>query len=236
MAKKASKNITKSRAAVTQPAYALPDAVGLLQKVKYAKFDETVDLTMRLGVDTRHADQMVRGTVVLPHGLGKSKTVAVIATGDRQKEALEAGADFVGGEEMVEKIQKENWTAFDALIATPDMMKVVGRLGKVLGPKGLMPNPKTGTVTMDVASAVKEIKAGKVEFRADKTSLVHVPVGKLSFPPQKLVDNATTVINSIVRAKPSAAKGKYIKSLTLSSTMGPGVPLDSAVADAVGKH
>ena len=192
---KTRKNIVKARAAVTKPAYPLPEAVGLLKQVKYAKFDETVDLTMRLGVDTRHADQMVRGTVVLPHGLGKTKTVAVIASGDRQKEATAAGADFVGGEEMVEKIQKENWTAFDALIATPDMMKVVGRLGKVLGPKGLMPNPKTGTVTLDVAAAVKEIKAGKVEFRADKTSLVHVPVGKLSFEPQKLVDNATTVID-----------------------------------------
>jgi large subunit ribosomal protein L1 len=230
------KNIAKARAAITKPTYPLPEAVNLLKQVKYAKFDETVDLTMRLGVDTRHADQMVRGTVVLPHGLGKTKTVAVIATGDRQKEATEAGADFVGGEEMVEKIQKENWTAFDALIATPDMMKVVGRLGKVLGPKGLMPNPKTGTVTMDVAAAVKEIKAGKVEFRADKTSLVHVPVGKLSFEPQKLIDNATTVISSIVRAKPAAAKGKYIRSVTLSSTMGPGVPLDSQVADAAGKH
>ena len=217
--------------------YPLPEAVGLLQQVKYDKFDETVDLTMRLGVDTRHADQMVRGTVVLPHGLGKTKTVAVIASGDRAEgNHLAAGADFVGGEEMaVEKIQKENWTDFDALIATPDMMKVVGRLGKVLGPKGLMPNPKTGTVTLDVAAAVKEIKAGKVEFRADKTSLVHVPVGKLSFDPQKLVDNATTVIGAIVRSKPSAAKGKYIKSVTLSSTMGPGVPLDSAVADAAGK-
>jgi large subunit ribosomal protein L1 len=240
VARKLSKNIVKARAAVTKPTYPLPEAVGLLKQVKYAKFDETVDLTMRLGVDTRHADQMVdqmvRGTVVLPHGLGKTKIVAVIATGDRQKDATAAGADFVGGEEMVEKIQKENWTAFDALIATPDMMKVVGRLGKVLGPKGLMPNPKTGTVTMDVAAAVKEIKAGKVEFRADKTSLVHVPVGKLSFDPQKLVDNVTTVIGSIVRAKPSAAKGKYIKSVTLSSTMGPGVPLDSAVADAAGKH
>jgi large subunit ribosomal protein L1 len=234
--KKSSKNIVKARAAVTKPAYPLTEAVTLLKSVKFAKFDETVDLTMRLGVDTRHADQMVRGTVVLPHGLGKTKTVAVIASGDRQKEATAAGADFVGGEEMVEKIQKENWTAFDALIATPDMMKVVGRLGKVLGPKGLMPNPKTGTVTLDVAAAVKEIKAGKVEFRADKTSLVHVPVGKLSFDPQKLVDNATTVISAIVRSKPSAAKGKYIKSVTLSSTMGPGVPLDSAVADAAGKH
>ena len=233
---KDSKNILKARAAVQKPAYALPEAVGLLKQVKYAKFDETVDLTMRLGVDTRHADQMVRGTVVLPHGLGKTKIVAVIATGDRQKDAIAAGADFVGGEEMVEKIQKENWTDFDALIATPDMMKVVGRLGKVLGPKGLMPNPKTGTVTLDVAAAVKEIKAGKVEFRADKTSLVHVPVGKLSFDPQKLIDNATTVIGAIVRSKPSAAKGKYIKSVTLSSTMGPGVPLDSAVADAAGKH
>ena len=236
MAKKASKNIAKARAAVTEAVYALPEAVSLLQKVKFAKFDETVQVSLRLGVDTRHADQMVRGTVVLPHGLGRTKTVAVIATGDRQKEAQEAGADFVGGEEMVEKIQKENWTDFDALIATPDMMKVVGRLGKVLGPKGLMPNPKTGTVTLDVASAVKEIKAGKVEFRADKTSLVHVPVGKLSFAADKLVDNANTVIQSVVRAKPSAAKGKYIKSLTLSSTMGPGVPLDAAAAEATGKR
>jgi len=228
--------MTKARAAVTKPAYPLSEAVSLLKQVKYAKFDETVDLTMRLGVDTRHADQMVRGTVVLPHGLGKTKTVAVVASGDRQKEATEAGADFVGGEEMVEKIQKENWTDFDALIATPDMMKVVGRLGKILGPKGLMPNPKTGTVTMDVAAAVKEIKAGKVEYRADKTSLVHVPVGKLSFDEQKLIDNARTVIIAIVRAKPAVAKGKYIKSITLSSTMGPGVPLDPALAEAAAKR
>ena len=234
--KKSGKNVEKARAAIEKRPYTLQEAVPLLQKVKFAKFDETVDLTMRLGVDPKHADQMVRGTVVLPHGLGKTKKVLVIASGEKVREAEAAGADFVGGEEMVEKIQKENWTAFDALIATPDMMKVVGRLGKILGPKGLMPNPKTGTVTVDVGAAVKEIKAGKVEFRADKTSLVHVPVGKLSFAPQKLVDNATTVITSIVRAKPSAAKGKYIKSLTLSSTMGPGVPLDSAVADAAGKH
>ena len=234
--RKSGKNVEKARAGVEKHPYTLQEAVPLLQKVKFAKFDETVDLTMRLGVDPKHADQMVRGTVILPHGLGKTKKVLVIASGEKQREAEAAGADIVGGEEMVEKIQKENWTAFDALIATPDMMKVVGRLGKVLGPKGLMPNPKTGTVTLDVASAVKEIKAGKVEFRADKTSLVHVPVGKLSFEPQKLIDNATTVIGAIVRSKPSAAKGKYIKSVTLSSTMGPGVPLDSAVADAAGKH
>src|SRR6202451_3609851 len=235
MAKKASKNITKSRAAVEPRNYLLPEAVGLLQKVKFAKFDETVDLTMRLGVDTRHADQMVRGTVVLPHGLGKTKIVAVIASGDRLKEAEAAGADFVGGEEMVEKIQKESWTAFDALIATPDMMKSVGRLGKVLGPRGLMPNPKTGTVTQDVAAAIRAIKDGKGELRTDKTPLVHFRVGKLSFPPQKLIDNATTVINSVVRAKPSAAKGKYIRGITLSSTMGPGIPLDNEVAGAAGK-
>jgi len=235
MAQKSSKNIAKARALVEPRPYALQDAVPLLQKAKYAKFDETVDLTMRLGVDPKHADQMVRGTVVLPHGLGKSKVVAVIASGDKVKEAEAAGAEFVGGEDLVERIQKENWTAFDALISTPDMMKSVGRLGKVLGPRGLMPNPKTGTVTTDVAGAVKEIKAGKVEFRTDKTALVHVPVGKLSFTPEKLIDNARTVINSVVKAKPSAAKGKYIKGITLSSTMGPGIQLDSAVADAAGK-
>ena len=235
MAKKASKNITKSRAAVETRLYLLPEAVGLLKQVKFAKFDETVDLTMRLGVDTRHADQMVRGTVVLPHGLGKTKTVAVIASGDRLKEAEAAGADFVGGEDLVEKIQKEGWTAFDALIATPDMMKSVGRLGKVLGPRGLMPNPKTGTVTTDVAAAIKEIKAGKVEFRTDKTALVHVPVGKLSFDSQKLVDNAMTVILSVLKAKPSAAKGKYVKGVTLSSTMGPGIQLDAVALEAAGK-
>ena len=235
MGKKVSKNIAKARAAVEKRPYSLQDAVPLLQKVKFAKFDETVDLTMRLGVDPKHADQMVRGTVVLPHGLGKSKKVAVVTTGDRQREAEAAGADIVGGEELVEKIQKESWTDFDALIATPDMMKSVGRLGKVLGPRGLMPNPKTGTVTNDVAAAVKEIKAGKVEFRTDKTALVHVPVGKLSFDKQKLIDNAMTVISSVVKAKPSAAKGKYIKGVTLSSTMGPGIQLDYAAAELAGK-
>ena len=235
MARKLSKNLVKARALVEPRPYLLVDAVPLLQKAKYAKFDETVDLTMRLGVDPKHADQMVRGTVVLPHGLGKSKIVAVIASGERIKDAEAAGAEFFGGEELVEKIQKEKWTAFDALIATPDMMKSVGRLGKVLGPKGLMPNPKTGTVTTDVAGAVKEIKAGKVEFRTDKTALVHVPVGKLSFDPQKLIDNANTVISSVVKAKPSAAKGKYIKGVTLSSTMGPGIQLDYAAAELAGK-
>ena len=235
MPSKAGKNIEKARAQVDARSYTLVDAVTLLQKIKYAKFDETVDVTLRLGVDPKHADQMVRGTVVLPHGLGKKKIVLVLATGEKLREAEAAGADIFGGEELVEKIQKEGWTAFDALIATPDMMKSVGRLGKVLGPRGLMPNPKTGTVTQDVASAIREIKAGKVEFRADKTALVHVPVGKLSFPPEKLVENATTVLASVMRAKPSAAKGKYVKGITLSSTMGPGVPIDGAVADAAGK-
>src|SRR5271156_6101097 len=184
MSRKISKNIAKARAAVEKRPYALQDAVPLLQKVKFAKFDETVDLTLRLGVDPKHADQMVRGTVVLPHGLGKTKRVGVIASGDRLRDAEAAGADFVGGEDMVERIQKESWTDFDALIATPDMMESVGRLGKVLGPRGLMPSPKTGTVTNDGAAAIREIKAGKVEFRTDKTALVHVPVGKLSFSPE----------------------------------------------------
>jgi large subunit ribosomal protein L1 len=178
---------------------------------------------------------MVRGTVVLPHGLGKSKKVLVIASGDKIKEAQDAGADYVGGEEMVEKINKENWTDFDALIATPDVMKSVGRLGKVLGPKGLMPNPKTGTVTFDVAKAVQEVKAGKVEFRTDKTALVHVPVGKISFTPDKLVENATVVISSVNKAKPTVAKGKYIKGCYLSSTMGPGISIDTAQVEAAAK-
>src|SRR5438270_8129045 len=196
--KKAGKNITKARQAVEARPYQLKDAVPLLQKVKFAKFDETVEITMRLGVDPKHADQMVRGTVVLPHGLGKSKKVLVIASGDKQREAQAAGADIVGGEELVDKIQKENWIDYDAVIATPDTMKSVGRLGKVLGPRGLMPNPKTGTVTFDVAAAVKEIKAGKVEFRTDKTALVHVPVGKFSFAPNKLVEDASTLITSVI--------------------------------------
>src|SRR5438046_3183462 len=235
MSRKAGKNITKARAAIEKRSYQLNDAVPLLQKVKYAKFDETVEVTLRLGVDPKHADQMVRGTVVLPHGLGKSKKILVIAGGEKQREAEAAGADLVGGEDMVEKIQKENWTDYDAVIATPDMMKSVGKLGKVLGPRGLMPNPKTGTVTFDIANAVKEIKAGKVEFRTDKTALIHVPVGKISFTPDKLVDNATTLISSVIKAKPAAAKGKYLKGVYLSSTMGPGIPIDSAPIEQASK-
>src|SRR5580692_1161902 len=233
--KKSGKNIEKARQGIEAKSYPLQDAVPLLQKVKYAKFDETVDLTMRLGVDPKHADQMVRGTVVLPHGLGKSKKVLVIASGEKVREAQAAGADFVGGEDMVEKIQKENWTDYDAVIATPDMMKSVGRLGKVLGPRGLMPNPKTGTVTFDVAAAVRETKAGKVEFRTDKTALVHVPVGKISFSPDKLIDNATTLITSVIKAKPTVAKGKYVKGCFLSSTMGPGVSIDTSAVEAAAR-
>jgi large subunit ribosomal protein L1 len=208
--------------------YQLPEAVSLVQKIKFTKFDETVEVHMRLGVDPKHADQMVRGTVVLPNGLGKSKRVLVIASGDKIREAQEAGADFVGGDDMVNKIQGENWLDYDAVIATPDMMRSVGRLGKVLGPRGLMPNPKTGTVTTDVRNAIQEIKAGKVEFRVDKTGVIHAPVGKVSFPSDKLVENASSLIQAVIRAKPSASKGKYVKSATLCSTMGPGVHLDVA--------
>jgi large subunit ribosomal protein L1 len=206
--------------------YNLSEAVPLVQKVKFAKFDETVELHLRLGVDPKHADQMVRGTIVLPNGLGKSKKVLVIASGDKQREAQEAGADVVGGEDMVTKIQTESWTDFDALIATPDMMRSVGKLGKILGPRGLMPNPKTGTVTQDITNAVREVKAGKVEFRVDKTGVIHVPVGKVSFETGKLLENASSLIQAVIKAKPAAAKGKYVKSVTICSTMGPGVHLD----------
>jgi large subunit ribosomal protein L1 len=217
---------------VEQRPYQLNDAVPLVQKIKFAKFDETIELHLRLGVDPKHADQMVRGTVVLPNGLGKSKKVLVIASGDKLKEAEAAGADYIGGEDMVAKIQNEGWTDFDAVIATPDMMRSVGKLGKVLGPRGLMPNPKTGTVTQDVANAVKEVKAGKVEFRVDKTGVIHVPVGKINFETPKLIENASSLIQAVIKAKPAAAKGKYVKSVTICSTMGPGVHLDVTAFNA----
>jgi large subunit ribosomal protein L1 len=225
------KKFAAARAQVPEKSLVLDDAVPLVQKLKYAKFDETVELTFRLGVDPKHADQMVRGTVVLPHGLGKTKKVLVIAGGDKQKEAQDAGADTVGGEELVEKIQG-GWMDFEAVVATPDMMRAVGKLGKVLGPRGLMPNPKTGTVTQDIAKAVREIKAGKVEFRVDKTGIVHAPVGKVSFQTPALIENAKVLVESIIKAKPAAAKGKYVKSVTICSTMGPGIKVDTTSIEA----
>src|SRR5438876_9666468 len=231
--KKHGKKFTAARAQVAADRnYTIEDAIPLMQKVKYAKFDETVELTLRLGVDPKHADQMVRGTVVLPFGLGKSKRVVAIAGSEKQKEAQDAGAGMVGGEEMVEKIQG-GFMDFDAVVATPDMMRAVGKLGKVLGPRGLMPNPKTGTVTTEVAKAIKEIKAGKVEFRVDKTGIIHSPVGKLSFSTVKLIENASSLIQAVLKAKPAAAKGKYVKTATVCSTMGPGVSLDVAAFNAV---
>jgi large subunit ribosomal protein L1 len=230
------KKYTAARAQVAADrVYTIEEAIPLVQKVKFAKFDETVELTLRLGVDPKHADQMVRGTVVLPHGLGKTKRVLAIAGGEKQKEAQEAGADIVGGEELVEKING-GWTDFDAVVATPDMMRAVGRLGKVLGPRGLMPNPKTGTVSVDIGKAVRDIKAGKVEFRVDKTGIIHAPVGKSSFDSNRLIENAHALVESIVKAKPSAAKGKYLRSVTVSSSMGPGVRIDTTHIDAVVKH
>jgi large subunit ribosomal protein L1 len=225
MSTRVGKNIERARQMIERRPYSLPEAVALLQKARFARFDETVEMAINLGVDPKQSDQMVRGTVVLPHGLGKSKRVLVIASGEKVREALEAGADAAGGEEMVQKIQ-EGWTDFDAVVATPDMMKSLGRLGKILGPRGLMPNPKTGTVTFDVARAVQEIKAGKVEFRVDKTGIVHAPIGKISFPAEKLVDNARALLAAVWKAKPAAAKGKYIQKITLSSTMGPGIVID----------
>jgi large subunit ribosomal protein L1 len=215
---------------VEQRPYALDEAFRLLKEIAFAKFDETVELALLLGVNPKHADQMVRGTTVLPHGTGQSKRVLVIASGDKQREAQEAGADFVGGDDMVEKIQG-GWVDYDAVIATPDMMKSVGRLGKVLGPRGLMPNPKTGTVTFDVAKALQEIKAGKVEFRVDKTAIIHVPVGKTSFSPEQLAENAASMINAVRKAKPAAAKGRYMRSIYVSSTMSPSIAIDPAIAE-----
>src|SRR3954467_8037510 len=217
--RKTGKKFAAARQQVADKPHSIEDAVPLMQKVKFAKFDETVEIAMRLGVDPKHADQMVRGTVVLPHGLGKTKRVLAIAGADKQKDAQQAGADIVGGEELVEKIQG-GWVDFDAVVATPDMMRAVGKLGKVLGPKGLMPNPKTGTVTPDVAKAVKEIKAGKVEFRVDKAGVGHAPSGKISLEADRLIANAHALMENIVKAKPAAAKGRYLKNVTMSSTMG----------------
>lgn len=209
--------------------YNLEDGVSKVKEIASAKFDETVELTIWLGVDPRKADQLVRGTLVLPHGIGKSKKILVIAQGDKLKEAEEAGADYVGGEDMVNKIKNENWLDFEAVIATPDMMRLVGGLGKVLGPRGLMPNPKTGTVTFDIKTAVKETKAGKVEYRVDKTGVIHVGVGKVSFSADQLRDNARSLLDAVVKAKPATAKGKYVKKVNLAATMSPGVPLDEAL-------
>jgi len=222
-------------AKLEQRPYRLREALEALKAAAYAKFDETVEIALRLGVDPRHADQMVRGTVVLPHGTGKSMRVLVFASGEKIKEAEDAGADYVGGDDLAKRIEG-GWMEFDAVVATPDMMRAVGRLGKVLGPRGLMPNPKTGTVTPNVAQAIREIKAGKVEFRVDKTGIIHAPVGKTSFPSQSLIDNAHALVDSVVKAKPPAAKGKYLKSVTVSSTMGPGVDIDTAHISEPAKH
>ena len=228
MAKGRGKKYSAVLEKIERRSYELNEAIPFLKKNKISRFDETVEVHMNLGVNPKHADQMVRGTVVLPNGLGRSKKVLVITSGEKVKEAEEAGADFVGGEDMVKKIQSENWLDFDAVIASPDMMKFVGRLGKILGPRGLMPNPKTGTMTMDVAQAVQEIKAGKIEFRVDKGGVIHAPVGKLNFGDDKLAENATVLIEAVVKAKPSSAKGRYVRSVSICSTMSPALDLDVA--------
>ena len=226
MAKKRGKKYLAVLNKIENRTYPLSEAIPFLKENKISGFDETVEVHMNLGVNPKHADQMVRGTLVLPNGLGKAKTVLVIASGEKAAEAEKAGADFVGGEDMVKKIQSESWLDFDAMVATPDMMKFVGRLGRILGPRGLMPNPKTGTVTMDVTQAVNEIKAGKVEFRVDKGAVIHAPVGKLSFSNEKLPENATALIEAVVKAKPATAKGRYVLSTSMCTTMGPGLKLN----------
>jgi large subunit ribosomal protein L1 len=228
---KAGKNYRKSVDARERKLYPLDEAVDLLKKISFAKFNETVEVAMKLGVDPKHADQMVRGTVVLPNGLGKSKRVAVIASGEKVREARDAGADEVGSEEMVERISG-GWMDFDAVVATPDMMRSVGKLGKILGPRGLMPNPKTGTVTFDVSKAIKEIKAGKVEFRVDKTGIIHAPCGKIQFDNKRLYENAKALIEAVLRAKPASSKGKYVRSISISSTMSPGIWIDEASVES----
>ena len=227
MAKKGKKYVDSAKLIDRAAQYDVNEAMELVIKTATAKFDETVELHVKLGVDSRHADQQVRGAIVLPHGTGKTARVLVFAKGDKAEEARAAGADFVGDMDMVEKIQKENWFDFDVVVATPDMMGVVGRLGKVLGPKGLMPSPKAGTVTMDVTKAVNEIKAGKVEYRLDKTNIIHCPIGKVSFGAEKLGDNLAALMGAIIKAKPAAAKGQYVKSCVAASTMGPGVKLNT---------
>jgi large subunit ribosomal protein L1 len=226
MAKHGKRYVEVQRQIDKNSLYEPVQALELVKSLAKAKFDETIDLALKLGVDPRHADQQVRGAVVLPHGTGKTRTVLVFAKGDKAKEAEEAGADFVGAEDMVEKIQKEGWFGFDVAVATPDMMGVVGKLGKLLGPKGLMPNPKVGTVTMDVQRAIQEIKAGKVEYRVDKTGIVHVHIGKISFDQEKIEENYRTMMDALVKAKPSGAKGQYIRSVAVSSTMGPSVRIN----------
>lgn len=212
--------------------YEPTEAFELIKKIAPAKFDETVEVAVRLGVDSRHADQQVRGAVILPFGTGKTRTVLVFAKGDKVKEAEEAGADFVGAEDVVEKIQKEGWLAFDVAIATPDMMGTVGKLGRILGPRGLMPNPKTGTVTFDVAKAVKEVKAGKIEYRVDKAGNIHAPIGRVSFDTEKLLENLRTLVDTLVKAKPASSKGQYLRGISLSSTMGPGVKVNTQKVNA----
>ena len=228
MAKKSKKYVEALGKIDRTKLYESKEALALVSEIATAKFDETVEAHIKLGVDSRHADQQVRGAIVLPHGTGKTKKVLVFAKGEKAKEAEAAGADFVGAEDLVQKIQKENWFDFDVVVATPDMMGVVGRLGRVLGPKGLMPNPKSGTVTFDVTKAVEEIKAGKVEYRLDKSNIIHVAIGKVSFGGEKLAENFNVLMNAIIKAKPSAAKGKYLRSVTVTSTMGPGVKINPA--------
>jgi large subunit ribosomal protein L1 len=223
---KRSKNYQKAKEKVEDKEYLVEEALSLLKEINTAKFDESVDLAIRLGVDPKYPDQMVRGTVVLTHGTGKVKKVLVIAAGEKIKEAEEAGADFTGGDEMVEKIQKENWCDFDVLISTPDMMKSVGRLGKVLGPKGLMPSPKSGTVTFNVSESVTEIKKGRIEFKVDKTGIINSTIGKISFESEKLIDNVRDFVNAVMKARPPALKGKYVHSIYLSSTMSPSIKLN----------